>query len=89
MAKESHPNEDMEFFGAVVTAMSSQAAATSAQLDEVRLQQIGGWKKRFATLYRSMEEVAERTDSKAAHDALDRFSFDMHAALLDESEEEV
>lgn len=78
--------EEQEFTGAVLTGLFRQSADISNRLDEMRLAEIADWKKRFAMLYRSMEKVADRTDSATAYGALNRFSYDMEAAQKGPSE---
>ena len=78
--------EEQELTGALLSGMFRASADTANQLDDMRLAEIEDWKKRFATLYRSMEEVAERTDSMTAYAALDRFGYDMDLALRGKEE---
>lgn len=77
--------EEQELTGAILTGMFSQSAATANALDDMRLAEIERWKKRYSMLYRSMEKVAERTDSNTAYDALARFSFE--AGLAEQGKE--
>lgn len=79
-----YTDEDMKFAGQIVSAMSAQSAGISASLDDMRLREIADWKMRFAMLYRSMEKVADRTDSRTAFAALDRFGHDYGKAVAED-----
>lgn len=75
--------EDMEFAGQIVSSMAKDAANTANALDDMRLREIAYWKNLFAMLFRSMEKVAERTDSRTAFDALERFGYNYGTAVAE------
>ena len=77
--------EDMEFAGQIMSNMSQDASSMANALDNQRLREIEAWKKKFSMLYHSMKKVAERTDSRTAFDALERFDFDYGMAVAEDN----
>ena len=80
-----YTDEDMQFAGQLVSAMSAQSAGVANALDNARLREIEAWKDDFRMLYNSMRKVADRTDSRTAFDALDRFGYTYSKAVEEDN----